>query len=169
MNPYQKIVDGIIGPKGWTCKGVVGADGGVRMTISGPKAQAIELSIPNGQGPSVMIGCPYFASAQAISPCRDLTISPVIGESVKSLSSTEVLVTDPPLVQGNAQLSGGKYADESLVIWIPGYDLSGNAANGKVGYAVQADCAMPASDQNLCRAVLNFVSYWYVDPSLAGF
>ena len=157
MTPYGKTSFGMIAPKGWKCQGVYGADGGVGMTVRGGNSMAVELSVPNGAGPSISQAAPFFSSARAMETwLHPLT---VIGETSTRLSSTEVQYTDPPLVKGNGQLSGGHYSDMGLVIWIPGVDMQPPTSNG--GYSMQVDCAMPASDQDICRAVLNFAIDWY--------
>ena len=159
---------GMAAPKERSCKGGVGADGSVGMTISGPGGESVELSIPNGQGPSVFLACPYFSSAQSIGGCFG-SDAPVIGETVNQLSQAEVYVVDPAGVQGAGPLSGGIYSDESVVIWIPGSELTGSLGQYNRGYSVRADCVMPQSNATTCRAILNFVSAWYVNPALAGF
>ncbi len=160
---------GMVAPKGWTCKAIVGADGSEGMTISGPNGAAVELSIGNGQGPTVSMACPYFQSAQSMPECGGEPDVPVIGETVNQLSQTEVEVIDPPGVQGAGPLSGGNYTDESVEMWIPGSELAGPAGQGDQGYALRTDCAMASSEAATCRAILNFTSYWYASPSLAGF
>lgn len=163
---------GVLAPKGWTCKTAIGANGSEGMAIFGPQNAEVEFSLPNGQGQSVTLACPYFTSAQAISPCAGSSTDPaadVIGETVKHLTSSEVEVIDPPAVLGAGPLSGGDYTDESVVVWIPGSKLSGQAGQGKLGYAMRVDCALPQSEAGTCTAILNFASYWYASPSLAGF
>ncbi|MGH7704254.1 MAG: hypothetical protein ACRENY_00150, partial [Candidatus Dormibacteria bacterium] len=82
--------------------------------MSGPKGEGVELYVPNGQGPSATVACPFFASAAAYGTCNPG--GPAIGETVQTLSQEEVEYRDPPDVLGNGELSGGRYADEGVVI-----------------------------------------------------
>ncbi len=148
----------------------VSGDDSFGMTVIGPNSQEIALNIPNGQIPSVEAACEFFNTAKAISPCfGTASNSLVVGETTKALNPSVVLVTDPPNVHGNGGLSGSQYFDYGMVIWVPGYDLTSPASTENLGYTVQAGCAMAASKISVCQAVLNFVNYWYTNPSTAGF
>lgn len=152
---------GLAAPSGWSCKAGVGADGNRGITVTGPTSQSVELFIPNGGAQSAYMGSPFFPAAQAFSAIPSSPSPAVIGETIQQMSPSEVLYQDPAGVKGNGQLSGGKYADKGVVIWVP-------ERNGQ-SWAVQADCALPSSESGLCRAILNFVSYWYTNPSSTGF
>lgn len=159
---------GVAAPSGWQCKAIKNTDGGITINVIGPQSQGVELTVPNGQGPSVSIACPFFATAKVMDPCDLYSSPPVIGETSQRLDPSVELFKNPADVKGNGQLSGRQYLDEGIVIWVPG-DKLGSASSGNKGYAVQTDCAMASSSNGICRAILNFVSYWYINPSAAGF
>ena len=159
---------GVAAPSGWQCKAIENADGGRTINVIGPQSQGVELTVPNGQGPSVSLACPFFATAKVMDPCDLYSSPPVIGETSQRLNPSAELFKDQAYVDGNGQLSGGQYPDEGIVIWVPG-DKLGSASSDNQGYAVQTDCAMASSSNGLCRAILNFVTYWYLNPSAAGF
>jgi hypothetical protein len=156
-------------PKGWTCTGTFGADGGVNLKIVGPGTDQIQLTIPNGQGPSVAMACLYFVSAQAVPPCAGSNAFPSTDETINHVSNSEVLIEVPAHGTSTLAITGYPLPVQSVILWKLSNALSGPNAKSILGYAVEGDCALPSSQALACHAALNFVSSWYGNPAHANF
>ncbi len=153
------------GPPGGSCSAVVYADGGVSLTIT-VSGGALALSVPNRQGPSAGLACPYFASAAAVEPCQTSTSSSV---SVQVVSpSTVELVIPPRTTAPRTSLAGGGNEDLALVTWVPGSDL-GPASSGNLGFAAIAECALPQSESSTCNQVLSLAQQAFGQPTVFGY
>ncbi len=158
----------LVGPlTGWTCTGSFGADGsgtvaltpvgtsmpaGLGTTWHVPATSPIEAITATESGGSAVQGatlaCPLFSAAKTVmQQDLDQVCAPrPAQEQVLSNSSAEVAFRDPPGVAGVGFPSGGQ-----------------NPANGAVLYqpkpseptAYLATCTLPATQQDLCTAVLN--------------
>jgi hypothetical protein len=158
----------LVGPTvGWTCTGSFGADGsgmialapvGTTVPSNGTPWQlaassptqaivAMESGASPVQGASLV--CPLFSAAQAATQQnlgKACTPASTSREHVAKISSVAVGFQDPPGVPGVGFPSGGQ-----------------NPANGGGLYqpkpteptAYLATCTLPASQQDLCTAVLN--------------
>lgn len=147
----------VIAPSSWDgCLGTYGADGSSSLVVTpgtgNDNSEGVELSIGNRAGPSYASACPFFTSAVAGSP---VSCGVPGGESVQQVSSTEVTYTDQAGIQGDGLLSDGPNPDFGMMIWIPGPNP----------WQVQADCEMPAADVATCTTILNYIAYWYLQPS----
>lgn len=160
---------GMEAPRGWTCTGTFGADGGMNMKIVGPGSDQIQLTIPNGQGPSVTMACLYFVSAQAVPPCAGSNAFPSTNETINHVSNSEVLIEVPKRGTSTLAITSYPLPVQSVILWKPQNALSGPSAKNDLGYAVEADCALPSSQALACHAALNFVASWYADPAHANF
>lgn len=149
----------ILVPSGLQCTAIVGADGNQTITATSPadSQEGVEMFEGNGFGPSASEACPFFP--QELDSSGLCFGGPVVGEQIHQLSPTVIEFVDPPGIKGNGALSGGRYADDGLSVWVP--STPGQAS---YGYGVQVDCALPLGQKDICTAVLNYVSYWYSGP-----
>ncbi len=162
----------LVGPMtGWTCNGNFGADGsgmlaltpvgtsvppGTGTTWHLAASSPIQAIVATESGASTVAGatlaCPLFSGAKTTMQ-QDLgqaCAADPSGENVTRISSAEVAFQDPSGVTGAGFPSGGENPANGVVLYQP---KPSEAA------AYLATCTLPASQQNLCTAVLNqFVS-----------
>lgn len=173
----------ILGPRGWSCSVSVGADGSTGVAIYPPTA-ATPTPGPEGQiapplvsahSNSACMGCIYqtlcpFVPGAATelgyqgwacsnTPPAQETVRFVLGSPTNSppASIFDVIeLTDPPGVAGDADGSGGPDTAEGVIL----YDsVSDSGTVGQTTYASEESCALPASDEDLCGAIIDdFVS-----------
>lgn len=147
----------MLGPLGWTCTGLLAADGGRSLDAYPPgqspssfqiatqtpsDAQAVRVQIPAPHMvPAGALACPYFttASGNGVVPCQIPA-----GEVVHRGGANFVEIEDPPGVAGLLTPSGGPYPANGVVIWDPATQ-----------YAAQAVCTLPEQQRQICTAVLN--------------
>jgi hypothetical protein len=164
----------ILGPRGWTCKVLVGADGSTVVTVAPPGSPLptfSQASTPRltdaitAQSGSACQSCVYgiacafvpHADTQlgypgmpcgAPKPAREqvtwLNGSP---NSTAPVRSDAIAFEDPPGVAGNGSPSGGADPANGLVL----YDYTGLGH----GSASTETCTLPASEHAVCTAVLN--------------
>jgi hypothetical protein len=173
----------ILGPRGWSCSVSVGADGSTGVVLYPPTAATptpgsggqIGPPLVSAHSDSACMGCIYQTvcpfvpgAAQQLgyqgwacstTPPAQETIRFVNGSPTTSPPAgifDVIELTDPPGVSGDADGSGGSDAAEGVVL----YDsVSGSGTVGQTTYASQESCALPASDQGLCSAIIDdFVS-----------
>jgi hypothetical protein len=169
----------VLGPRGWSCSVSIGADGSTGVLIY-PPAAATPTPGSEGQiGPplvsaasdSACMGCIYQTvcpfvptAAQQLgyqgwacsnTPPAQETVRFVNGSPTTSPPAAifDVIdVTDPPGVSGDADGSGGPDTAEGVIL----YDsVSSSGTVGQTTYASGESCALPASDQGLCTAIID--------------
>jgi hypothetical protein len=158
----------LVGPTvGWTCTGSFGADGSGLMALApvgttvpqggttwqlaaSSPTQAIVAMESGGstvQGASLV--CPLFSAAQAATQQdlgKDCTPASAAGEHVVKISAVAMGFQDPPGVAGVGFPSGGQNPANGVGLYLPKPSES---------TAYLATCTLPASQQDLCTAVLN--------------
>ena len=147
----------VVGPRGWTCRAIVGADGGQVVEISPsekpadfksapfeyPHPAAIEASlVPGCAGCKANTICPFFpAAANHLGfPCATGIPS---GEKVTRLSAQVVAFEDPPLVHGTGGTREGALMFFGVVVFIPDSPTF-------QGWAASETCAIPVSVLWVC-------------------
>ena len=162
----------LVGPtSGWTCAGGFGADGSGTMALLPvgtlpppntstnwhlPAASTIQAITATETGGSTVNGaslaCPLFTAAQATTQ-QNLGQGCAPGpaqEHVQRISASEAAFQDPPGVAGVGIPSGGQYPANGVMLYLP---------KATEASTYLATCTLPASQQDLCTAVLNhFVS-----------
>jgi hypothetical protein len=158
----------IIGPTtGWTCNGSFGADGSGMMALLPvgttlppntstswhlPASSPIQAITATESGGSTVNGatlaCPLFKSAQAATQQNVGKSCPPdsVQEHVATNSASEVAFQDPAGVAGIGIPSGGQNAANGVMLYLP---------KTTEATAYLATCTLPASQQDLCTAVLN--------------
>jgi hypothetical protein len=158
----------LLGPTvGWTCTGSFGADGSGLMALApvgttvpqsgttwqlaaSSPTQAIVAMESGGstvQGASLV--CPLFSTAQAATQQnigKSCTPASTSREHVSRISSVAVGFQDPAGVTGVGYPSGGQNPANGVGLYLPKPSES---------TAYLATCTLPASQQDLCTAVLN--------------
>jgi serine/threonine protein kinase len=154
-----------LGPTGWSCTGLVGANGGRSLTIYPPGEPAPELpggtsspiraifiEIPSAQtGNAPSLACPLFSTAAAMAPTT--CAPPPAQESVHRSGSDVVEFEDPAGVTGDGTPSGGSYPANGVMIW-----------NQSGQYSALATCTLPEAEHAVCTAVLNNFLAHYRNP-----
>jgi hypothetical protein len=158
----------LIGPTvGWTCTGSFGADGsgimalapvgtsvpltGTTWPLAASSATQAIVALESGgstvQGASLV--CPLFSTAQAVvqqSLGKSCTPASASREHVAKISSVALGFQDPPGVAGVGYPSGGQNPANGVGLYLP---------KPTEPSAYLATCTLPASQQDLCTAVLN--------------
>jgi hypothetical protein len=158
----------LVGPTvGWTCTGNFGADGSGFMALApvgttvpsngspwhlaaSSPTQAIvaqESGASTVQGAALV--CPLFSAAQAVqeqSVGQACTPASTSTEHVVKISSVAVGFQDPPGVAGVGFPSGGQNPANGVALYQP---------KPTEPTAYLATCTLPASQQDLCTAVVN--------------
>jgi len=150
----------LLGPKGWSCTAAYGADGSGGITV-----------YPSGEGPSSPVaivgsetsacaGC-TLAQACRLFPGAATALRNALGEAcparlpvaetVATVAAGIVAFEDPPGVKGDGQPSGGQYPANGVMTYHP------SAPDG----SWQETCTLPASEKDVCTAVLNTFVSWY--------
>ena len=158
----------LIGPTvGWTCTGNFGADGSGMMALAPvgttvptagatwqlPASSSTQAIVAMESGGSPVQGaalvCPLFSSARAATLQnlgKSCAAAGVSREHVGRISSVAVGFQDPPGVAGVGFPSGGQNPANGVGLYQP---------KPSEPTAYLATCTLPASQQDLCTAVLN--------------
>jgi hypothetical protein len=143
----------IIGPRGWSCEGTFGADGGGGVTIyphgsTSSSAEAIAASQTSAcVGCAIGQACPLFTSAWRASirmfnqGC--LAYKPSF-ETERSIGSGVVQFEDPQGIKGDGVPSGGPYRAIGVMTYHP------NSPNG----SWLETCTLPTADRTVCMLSL---------------
>jgi hypothetical protein len=163
----------LVGPKGWTCQALIGADGSEGIVVSQPgetvpptwsggwplstdsTVQAIVGSQSSAcAGCTVGQACPLFTAAAtgyANEFGRACSKTRPASEAVQQVSSGIVSFEDPPGVTGDGLPSGGQNPSNGVMTYYPGNQ------NG----SWLETCTLPATEKQLCTTTLNSFITWY--------
>ena len=161
----------LVGPSGWTCHGSYGADGSGGLVIS-PVGEAVPsdpdvgwhlsasssdeaiVGYETGGSPveGAELACPLFESAAAVVK-QDLGRGCAAPRPIKETStgsmSGEVAFEDPTGVTGDGIPSGGQDPANGVMLYRP--------KQGEPTTSL-ATCTLPASQRDVCSAVLTHFS-----------
>lgn len=150
----------LLGPKGWNCAAAIGADGSGGVTVYPAGAGPSSPVAITGSETSACVGC-TLAQACQLFPSAATALRSAIGqacparrpatETVATIAAGIVTFEDPPGVKGDGQPSGGEYPANGVMTYHP------TAQDG----SWQETCTLPASEKNVCTAVLNTFVAWY--------
>jgi pimeloyl-ACP methyl ester carboxylesterase len=149
----------VLGPKGWSCTAAIGVDGSGGVTVYPAGADPSSPVAITGSETSVCVGCtlaqacPLFPSAATASRSDLGEACPAhpAAETVAPVAAGIVSFEDPPGVKGDGQPSGGQYPADGVMTYHP------SAQEG----SWQETCTLPASEKDICTAVLNTFVSWY--------
>jgi hypothetical protein len=158
----------LVGPTvGWTCTGSFGADGSGLMALapvgttvpqggttwqlaaSSPTEAIVAMESGGSTVQGASLVCPLFSAAQAATQQdvgKACTPASTSGEHVVRISAVAMGFQDPPGVAGVGFPSGGQNPANGVGLYLP---KPGEST------AYLATCTLPASQQDLCTAVLN--------------
>jgi hypothetical protein len=157
----------LIGPRGWTCSALYGADGSGGVVVV-PPGEAVPGSWGAGwklsadssveaiigsetsacQGCTAGQACPLFASAAGAYQSefgRPCPLSRPPSESVEQIDPGVVGFEDPPGVEGDGNPSGGQYPANGVMTYHP------SSQDG----SLSETCTLPSSQKLICTSALN--------------
>lgn len=150
----------LLGPKGWSCTAAIGADGSGGVTVYPAGAGPSSPVAITGSETSACVGC-TLAQACPLFPAAATALRSTIGEAcparppaaetVGAIARGIVAFEDPPGVKGDGRPSGGQYPANGVMTYHP------SAQDG----SWQETCTLPASEKDVCTAVLNTFVSWY--------
>jgi len=153
----------VVGPKGWSCRGLVGADGSAALVLTpagqlpGPSfdtefwhvgsssTQQAIAAYESGASPvsAAQAACSLLLNAATATQSYGLPCQAVPkGERTSALDG-EAAFDDPPGVAGNGAPSGGTNAARGVVLY--------STSPGVIG-AYKLTCALPTSQLSVCAA-----------------
>ncbi len=150
----------LLAPKGWSCSADYGADGSGGVWVyphgTGPSSP---LAIVGSQtsacyGCTLSQACPLFAAAEKAWRSAFHLACPArrpAAETVVLVAAGIVAFEDPPGVKGDGLRSGGPYPANGVMTYHP------SSEDG----SWLATCTLPASEKDVCTAVLNTFISWY--------
>jgi len=164
----------LLGPKGWNCHALYGADGSGGLVLSPPgetvhtnpgeqwhlkPSSPIEAIVGYETGGSPVeaaaLACALFRSAAQVAK-QDLgrcDVKRPLREVVVTTGKQGVNFMDPAGVTGDGSPSGGKDPANGVMFYT-------TSQSGPGGYA--ATCTLPKSDRTTCTAVLNHFAAHHV-------
>ncbi len=144
----------ILGPRGWRCSGLVGADASSHVTImnpADPHAGIVVDIAPGAPYSGVLdLACPLFPAADRLLHATFGFVCPrqhAGGEEVTFVTPEIARFMDPPGVKAVGALSGGPHAVAGALIY--------HAESDSLILAFQISCAMPPDAGPVCAAVVD--------------
>lgn len=148
---YANQALAVLAPAGWTCHGLVGADGSGEITV---RASDGNSAVNAQEGSACVscnaeIACPLIpAAAKAMPAGLSCPTTAPKAEYVHRITATRVAFEDPPGVRGTGDPSGGSIPANGVLIY-----------EGAYPEAFIETCALPASDHAECTTILdNFLA-----------
>jgi hypothetical protein len=154
----------LLGPRGWSCRGVEAADGGRSLSVFPPgqtdpllgdrlgadTAGVTTLIDYTGHGPGAFLVCSLFPQSAAAALARGITTCPALPrrEQLERPTPDVVLFHDPPGVMGTGSPSGTHNAASGLVSFP---QLRPEPSSVPVA---KATCSLPPSMNRLCSAIV---------------
>jgi hypothetical protein len=143
----------VLAPRGWRCRGAVGADGSGSLFVtptgaSRPAQPAVTLEYGATPGVSADLACSLFPAARRQLAIGSCPLDHPARELVGALDATTVTFEDPPGVHGAGLPSGGSDPANGVMTFTP--------SNRHVdGYSLTETCTLPASAMARCTAILD--------------
>jgi Domain of unknown function (DUF4850) len=162
----------LVGPSGWTCQALIGADGSEGEVVTEPgetvppmwsggwplspdsTVQAIMGSQSSAcAGCTVGQACPLFSAAVTAyaNEFGQSCSSRPASEAVQPINSDIVSFEDPPGVTGDGIPSGGRNPSNGVMTYYPVNE------NG----SWLETCTLPTTEKDLCTTTLNSFIAWY--------
>lgn len=141
----------VLGPRGFSCTALVGADGGVHVQLTPPGAVAASKTGPaidvEVEGACVScitaVACGLFPSAAKDNGFACKTPRPA-RERVARLLPTVRAFIDPAGVSGTGAPSGGRLAAVGAVVYVP----------ERSAFAARVTCTLEHAEAGSCQAII---------------
>jgi hypothetical protein len=138
----------VLAPRGYACKALVGADGGVHVRLAPPGAPtsgpAVDVDVEGScVGCIAALACGLFPHASKTTgfPCH--TAHPK-RERVATLLPNVRAFIDPPGVRGSGNPSGGRLQAVGAIVYVPNRTI----------FAARLTCTVGTSDATSCQSIL---------------
>jgi hypothetical protein len=138
----------VLGPPGYACQALVGADGGVHLRLAPPGAPrsgpAVDVEVEGScVGCIVQLACGVFRDAASGSGFTCKTPHPA-EERVSRLLAHVRAFHDPPRVKGSGDPSGGAIAALGAIVYVP----------DRTDFAARVTCTLATQDAGICQGVI---------------
>jgi hypothetical protein len=138
----------VLAPRGFACKALVGADGGVHVQLAPPGAArsgpAIDVEVEGAcVGCITAMACGLFPSAEREMGYPCTTPHPK-RERIARLLPTVRAFIDPAGVRGTGSPSGGRLAAVGAVVFAP----------DRSAFAARVTCTVEKADSAACRPII---------------
>jgi hypothetical protein len=138
----------VLGPRGYVCTALVGADGGVHVRLA-PRGAAtsgptVDVEVEGScVGCIATLACGLFPRAAKDTGFTCYTPRPT-AERVARLLPNVRAFSDPPGVKGSGVPSGGALRATGAIVYVP----------DRATFAARVTCALPTSRAALCQSVI---------------
>jgi hypothetical protein len=138
----------VLAPRGFACKALVGADGGVHVQLAPPGAArsgpAVDVEVEGAcVGCITAMACGLFPAAEQAMGYPCTTRLPK-RERVARLLPTVRAFSDPPGVKGSGSPSGGRLRAVGAVVFVP----------DRSAFAARVTCTLETADAGSCQAII---------------
>jgi hypothetical protein len=172
--PGSPVVAYSLAPSGFTCSAIAGADGSFVISLDAPGSRNPSLTYdfsPGGAGLALDLACPYIPAIRAADavfrggqqncayPGADVVTQ--VPTDVRDLWAATVRI--PPDVADPNLPASGTGRDQTLAVFLASLQSHPDPAIVQSG-GQEADCALPASEQAVCVAGLQY----FVTQSMAA-
>lgn len=172
--PGSSVVAYSLAPAGFTCNASTGADGSFVISLDAPGSRRPSLTYdysPGGFGLQLDLACPYIPAIRAADaalrrgqqncayPGGDVVTQVATG--VQDLWAATVRI--PPGVTDPNLPAPGNGRDQTLAVFLGSFQSHPNPPTIQAG-GQEADCTLPASEQAICVAGLQY----FVTQSMAA-
>jgi hypothetical protein len=172
--PGSSVVAYSLAPSGFTCSAIAGADGSFVISLNAPGSKSPSLTYeysPGGVGLGLDLTCPYIPAVRAADaaarsgqqsctyPGADVVTQ--VRTGAQGLWAATVRV--PPDVKDPNLPASGNGRDQTLAVFLASLQSHPNSTTIQSG-GQDADCTLPASEQAVCVAGLQY----FVTQSMAA-
>jgi hypothetical protein len=152
-----------LAPRGWRCRGQIGADGSGSLFVTpagagSPTQPAVTVEYGDTPGVSASEACSLFAAARRQLALPSCPVRAPARERVVVLSRSEVAFEDPPGVHGDGLPSGGSDPANGVMFFTP-------SSTTAEGYSLTETCTLPAAAHARCTAILDSAARAVVQQS----
>lgn len=172
--PGSSAVAYSLAPSGFTCSAIAGADGSFAISLGAPGSSNPSLTYdfsPGGAGLALDLTCPYIPAIRAADAvfrggqpnCADPGADEITQVPTRAADLWAATVRVPPDVTDPNLPGSGNGRDQTLAVFLASLHSHPDPAIVQSGGQV-ADCALPAIEQAICVAGLQY----FVTQSMAA-
>jgi hypothetical protein len=139
----------VLAPRGYGCKALVGADGGVHVRLAPPGAAAsgpaVDIEVEGScVGCIAALACGLFPHASKDTGFACHTVHPKRERVARLLPDVRAFI-DPAGVKGSGDPSGGSLRAVGAIVYVP----------NRSTFAARLTCALGGDDAATCQAILS--------------